>query len=117
MKELKDCDWVFHVTMGWLKSSNINNEWIRAGGYSYKQDGRCGDCKLPSIYPYNPFDPDDQPPVTFKEGEVIMVRDGDDAKWVSDIFERISSKETYDYVGVTCSWRYARKLNATERGE
>lgn len=116
-------DWIFTIKHSWTKVAQIDEMTdypIKdSNGKKYTFEGKYYSTDvLPSAWTYNPFDLTDQPPVEFKPGEVIMVRDVKNDSWIPAIFSANFSALNYPIqTAIGTSWRYARKLTPTERGE
>jgi len=118
LKELKVGDWIYHITKGWRRITYVcesSDYPINTGLCDYDLDGFLHENDInPTIYTYNPFDPDDQPPVEFKKGEVIMVRDVSEENWTLVKLFSTKGGMLMDTYGNT--WKHARKLTDEEKG-
>lgn len=114
-------DCIFTVAEGWDKVTNVNldaGDWaIRTENMSYDLRGHhMASNKHPSAWTYDPFE-DTDPPLYFRPGEVIAVRDLKTDLWGYDVFKKYSRIKTYGYICEELCWNYARKLTDKERGE
>lgn len=121
LRHLKPGDWVYTLKRGWekvVRSTEHSNFPIKLKGSSFTIEGKeYPNDKFPSVWTYNPFDQEEQPPVEFKAGEVIAVRDQPDDRWRYDRFERFDAGDNYPYTCSNENWILARKLTPEERGE
>ena len=117
--------WVWTIRDNWTKVDCMADSGpfpLLINGCNYKADGKLYEHhENPAVFLTNPFDKNDGPPCQFKEGEVIKVSDYvetlDDSGSIN-VFMGYDYGQSYPYkVRGGLRWKYARKLNATERGE
>ena len=113
LRDVKTGDWIFTIRNGYERTvSTTSVIWpIATTKDSYARDGKVytGNA-YPSAWRYNPFDPDDKPPVEFMEGEIVMVRTP------TKIITSWSWSPDCYYVGMEHD-EEIRKQTARERGE
>jgi len=113
LEDLKAGDWVYHVVFGWKRITriidpNMTGYSIYAGGGTFTVAGMEFKGVLnPTIYAYNPFDPEDYHPQEFTYGEVVMVSEKGDTDWLPIIWK--GSK----HLGL---FRQVRELTDREKG-
>ena len=125
LSNIQSGDYIWTIQLGWAKVTikpdntyKITVKHPSYSGYTYTSDGKHHlDNLHPSAWPFNPFNPDEQPPQDFKPGEVIAVRDNKEYPWSYDKFEIYNKDEENNYICEKSCWKYARKLIPEERGE
>jgi len=75
LRDVKTGDWIFVHNTGWCVVEKIadGSYPVKTGKASFGLEGKIMAHDIhPSAWTYNPYDPDDQPPVAFKDGEIVM---------------------------------------------
>ena len=106
---------------GWIYLQSIDkdsNYPIKTPKGSYTLDGKAHkDDHLRSVWSVNKYDPTDEGPVLFREGEICMVYCKSTKQWMPKKFTRMYGNKYQVNNGYTYERKYIRKLNDIELGK